>query len=377
MYIQREIKEKIKEKLFKGKIVILYGPRQVGKTTLCKEILKEYENTRYLSCDEPGVRQKLANRSSVELKKFLGDHKLIVIDEAQLVENIGLTLKLIVDNYPELQIIATGSSSFDLSNKINEPLTGRNFEFHLFPFSINELIASGGAFLTEENLENYMVYGMYPGVIVNQNDREDIILKLAADSLYKDIFIYQDIRKPQLLEQLLQLLALQVGNEVSFLELSRNLGVSKETVMWYVRLLEQAFIIFRLPPLGKNKRKEVTRLNKIYFYDLGLRNSIIQNLNSFQNRTDVGNLFENFFIVEMIKKISNEKKLGKFYFWRTKLGSEIDLVFEKGEDPLVGFECKWKKEKMYPPKAWKTEFPDASYEIVTKENVIDFLIKNK
>jgi len=369
MNIKRTIQAKIEEKLFKGKVIILYGARQVGKTTLCKEILNNYDGTKaYFSCDEPSVKDALTDKNSLELKRFVGGKKLIVIDEAQRVKNIGITLKLLVDNYPETQIIATGSSSFDLSNKINEPLTGRNFEFHLHPFSFEELsdgqtILDSGRFLQEK-----MIYGWYPDIVVRSEDRQDALKKLATDYLYRDALLYQNIRKPDVLEKLLRLLALQIGNEVSMRELSLNLELSKETVEWYIRLLEQAFIVFRLPPLGRNKRKEVTRLQKIYFYDIGIRNALIDNFNQLDSRNDIGQMFENLAIMEIKKQIENNNLSKKMYFWRTKSQAEVDLVLEE-QQKLFGFECKWKKETFYPPTAWKLEFPETSFESITKDTL--------
>lgn len=373
MNIKRTIQPKIEERLFKGKIIILYGARRVGKTTLCREILKKYSDSQaYFSCDEPDVRDALTDKTSAELKRFIGNKKLIVIDEAQRVKNIGITLKLLVDNYPETQIIATGSSSFDLANKINEPLTGRNYEFHLFPFSFEELLEDEFAVDPARLLDEKIIYGWYPDIVAKDKNRQEELQKLATDYLYKDALLYQNIRKPDVLEKLLRLLALQIGNEFSMRELSMNLELSKETVEWYIRLLEQAFIIFRLPPLGRNRRKEVTRLQKIYFYDIGIRNALIQNFNSLDRRNDVGQMFENLAIMEIKKHIENNGLFKNMYFWRTKSQAEVDLVLET-QQKLSGYECKWKKETFYPPTAWKLEFPEAGFESITRETLIKIL----
>jgi len=373
MIIKRTLQARIEQKLFAGKIIILYGSRQVGKTTLCREIMKNYGGqASYFSCDEPNVRDAFSDKTSGELKRFIGDKKLVVIDEAQRVKNIGITLKLLVDNYPATQIIATGSSSFDLSNKTNEPLTGRNYEFRLHPFSLEELSAGNTSLDLTRFLNEGMIYGFYPEIIVNSADRAERLQKLATDYLYRDALMYQDVRKPDSLEKLLRLLALQIGNEVSMRELAGELELSKETVEWYIRLLEQAFIIFRLPPLGRNRRKEVTRLQKIYFNDIGIRNALIQNFNSLDLRNDIGQMFENLAIMEVKKRIENHGKMKKMYFWRTKSQAEVDLVVEDAQN-LSGFECKWKKETFYPPTAWKSEFPQAAFESITKETLNQIL----
>lgn len=375
MVIERTIQEKIKKYLFKGKIVIIYGARQVGKTTLIKEIQKEYsQNSLYLNCDEPDIRDSLTNKTSTELISFLGRKKLVIIDEAQRVKNIGLTLKLIVDNAPDLQILATGSSSFELSNEISEPLTGRAYELFLYPFSLKEIASLYQNIEIKRLLERQMVLGLYPEVFLKEEqEAEEIVRAIAKNYLYKDILEYQNIKNPDLIRKLLQALALQIGSEVSYSELGNLLGIDRKTVASYIRILEQGFIIFTLPPFSKNIRKELSKLRKIYFYDNGIRNALINNFNQLSLRNDVGLLWENFIISERVKQSSNLILNKNFYFWRTWDQQEVDLVEEKGEK-LDGFEIKWQKKESFPPKKWRTNYREASFNLINKQNYLDFLI---
>lgn len=373
MYIERSVKKQIQSKLFKGKIILLYGPRRVGKTTLVRQILKDYGSGRYLLCDEPDIRQLLTNKTSTELKTVLGNAKLVVIDEAQRVENIGITLKLLVDTYPDIQIIATGSSSFDLSNKINEPLTGRNYEFHLFPFSYDEIRSSIGEIESKRMLAKMLTYGMYPEIFLG-DDSEELLKKMTQDQLYKDVLMYQHIRKPQVLDNLLSFLALSVGQEISYSKLAQRLEISRDTVMWYLRLLEQSFIIYRLSPISKNKKKEITRLQKYYFYDVGIRNALINTFSkTLENRIDLGSLWENFIISEKIKKNYNNHTSYTYSFWRTKSGSEIDLIENQTTENCRAFEMKFSKNIVTNRRAFQTEFPNTELSVINQENFSDFL----
>ncbi len=371
--VKRAIYDTVLASLFKGKIVVIYGARQVGKTTLVKEILQKFESDSiYLNCDESDVREALTNKTSTELKAFIGSRKLIVIDEAQRVENIGLTLKLFVDNFPEMQIIATGSSSFELSGKISEPLTGRKNEFYLYPFSIEEMLSVYSSLEIDRLLEQWMVYGMYPGIIFD-NDRETRVRELATSYSYKDVLMYQDIRNPELLEKLLRALALQIGSEVSYTELAQMMGVNKVTIENYVRILEQAYIVFRVGPFSRNVRNELKKKRKVYFYDLGMRNALINNLNPISLRNDIGALWENFLVVERLKRNSNKGIFANTYFWRTTNGKEIDYI-EDANGLISGFEFKWKKEKFSIPKEFSVGYPESSVELVNKENYRDFVV---
>lgn len=372
--IKRTIQKGIEARLFKGKVIIIYGARQVGKTTLIKEIQKKYPDVSiYFNCDEPDIREAFTNVTSTEIKNFIGTKRLVFLDEAQRVENIGLSLKIMADTFPDVQVVATGSSSFELSNKINEPLTGRKYEFHLYPFSLNELkeLYSWPEIL--RILETRILLGMYPEIVQTGQDEVRALLKnITSSYLYKDVFQYQSIKNPDVLEKLLRLLALQVGNEVSYNELAGSLGIDKKTVSSYIRILEKAFVVFRLGPFSRNLRNELTKLRKIYFYDTGIRNTLINNFNNFDLRQDVGALWENFIISERLKFNSNQGRDVNIYFWRTHQQQEIDYIEEK-DGRLSGFEFKWKKGPFKAPKLFIDSYPDSSVELVTKENFKDFL----
>lgn len=372
--IKRAIKEAILGHIGKGKVIVIYGARQVGKTTLVKEIAGEYGDFVYLSCDEPNVRDRLTNKTSAELKSFIGNPSLVVIDEAQRVSNIGITLKLLVDTYPHIQVIATGSSSFDLANKIREPLTGRAYTFHLYPFSFAELESVWPRPTADALLEERIIYGMYPAIATTDRAAAGEELKaITSDYLYRDLLAYEGIRKPELLEKLLRLLAVQVGSLVSFVELSNTLDVSKQTVENYIRILEQAFIIFPVTPFTRNARSELTKKRKIYFSDTGVRNALLQNFNPLANRTDAGALFENFVIAERIKVLSNAGRDASFHFWRTHDGQEVDLVEREGTRTRA-FEVKLYEPKRYaaPPK-WSALSPEIPVELITRENIFEKL----
>jgi hypothetical protein len=374
LIFQRENYIPIIEKLFKNKIIIIYGPRQAGKTTLCKEIQKKYPDSKILSCDDPNVANNLEPKSAEELKRYFNNQKLIIIDEAQRVENIGLTLKIIVDNFSDIQVIATGSSSFDLANKINEPLTGRNWKFYLFPLSLKELSLAYGEKL-KDMMSNLLVFGSYPEVISTSENKKEILKNLASDYLYKDLLSYEGIRKPKVLFDLLRLLALNVGNEVSYNKLASDLSISRETVRSYIGILEQAFIVFTLPPLHKHKSKEISRLNKIYFYDNGIRNALLDNFEPTEKRNDVGVLFENFFMAEKMKQHYYRNYENKMYFWRTKQGQEIDLVEEyRGGEEYKIFECKWQERTQKIPPMWKKEYSNFETKLIHQGNIIDYFL---
>lgn len=372
MAIIRRIQKDVEDALFHGKIVVIYGARQVGKTTLVKKIMEGYEDSFYLNCDEPDIRGALTNKTSTELKSFIGSKKLVVIDEAQRVKNIGLTLKLIADTFPEIQIIATGSSSFELSGKISEPLTGRKTEFFLYPFSVDELFQIYSPLEMGRLLEERLVFGMYPGVIFAGPEREKRVRELATSYSYKDVLAYQDIRNPELLEKLLQALALQVGSEVSYTELAQVVGANKVTVESYIRILEQAYIIFRVGPFSRNIRNELKKKRKIYFYDLGLRNALINNFNPITIRQDIGALWENFMMSERLKRNHNLGISANIYFWRTSNGKEIDYIEDAG-GVLSGYEFKWQKSNFSKPKEFLSAYPESTITLVNRENYLAFL----
>ena len=371
--IKRKIQKNIENNLFKGKVVIIYGARQVGKTTLVKEIMKKYSPAVYLNCDEPDIKKALTEKTSTELKNFLGKNKLVVIDEAQRVKNIGLILKLIVDNMTDLQVIAIGSSSFDLSNEVNEPLTGRKYEYFLSPFSFEELKQNYSDLELKRLLETRMIYGAYPEVINNPAEADQNLINLTRSYLYKDVLQYQRIKNPDVLEKLLQALALQVGSEVSYNELASLVGIDKKTIESYLRILEQSFIIFRLCPFSRNIRNELKKMRKIYFYDNGLRNALINNLNPLQLRQDVGALWENLMISERLKFNGNNNLTKNIYFWRTQSRQEIDYLEEAG-DKLAAYEFKWKKDKTKTPTEFLKAYKDSSFQVINQDNFLNFVL---
>lgn len=371
--IKRKIQKNIELNLFNNKVIIIYGARQVGKTTLVKMIMQNYEgNSIFLNCDEIDVRTALTDKTSSELRAFVGDNKLVIIDEAQRVKNIGLTLKLLVDNYPEVQIIATGSSSFDLLSEIKEPLTGRKYEFELFPFSFNELKQVQDDVEVSRLLEHRIIYGMYPEIVSSLGKEKENLRLISSSYLYKDILAYQKIRHPEVLDKLLQALALQIGGEVSYTELANIVGVDKVTIASYIQILEKAFIVFRLGPFSRNLRNELKKMRKIYFFDNGIRNAILNNFSELSQRNDVGALWENFMISERYKMLSNNKIVKNKYFWRTHQQQEIDYL-EEADGLLIGFEFKWKSKKYKKPELFLNTYKGSSIEIVTRDNFEFFL----
>ena len=371
--IPRTIQKKIENRLFKGKVIIVYGPRQVGKTTLIKEIQKRRsEKSVYLNCDEPDIRQMLTDVTSTEIKELIGSNTLVFIDEAQRVKNIGITLKIIADTFPDKQAVATGSSSFDLSNKIAEPLTGRKYEFYLYPYSIEELSRTYSDIEIKRILEKRILFGMYPEIVQGNNEAAIQLRSITQSYLYKDVLQYQYIKNPEVLEKLLQALALQIGNEVSYNELSELVGVDKKTVSNYIQILEKAFVIFRLMPFSRNIRNELKKLRKIYFYDTGIRNALINNFNALNLRQDTGNLWENFIISERIKFNRNHFIYKNIYFWRTHGQQEIDYL-EEEQGRLQGFEFKWNKKTFRKPRAFLDAYPGSTVELINKDNFSKFI----
>lgn len=367
--IKRIISEKIKSKLFKGKAIIIIGARQVGKTTLIKSIAESYkESSIFLNCDEPDIRAMLTDANSSQLKRIVGRHKLVIIDEAQRVKNIGLTIKLFVDSLKDKQLIATGSSSLELANEINEPLTGRKYEYILYPFSVKEIIDETGEIEFNRQLEERILYGMYPEIATKQDEKKELLLNITESYLFRDILAISDLRKPEILETLIQALALQIGNQVSFNELAQLLKVDNETVTKYIELLEKSYVIFRLKPFSRNLRNELKRTRKIYFYDTGIRNAIINNFNNLEFRDDRGALWENFFISESIKFLNYKYLKANSYFWRTKQQQEIDLV-QDFDNKLQAFEVKWNpKVKKKFPQTFLNAYPKCETLVANPEN---------
>ncbi len=375
MYIKRQIEPLINKNLYKGDVIILYGARQVGKTTLVKSILETNSGTisKYLNCDEGDVQKSFSEaKTSTALRKIVGAAKLVILDEAQKIRDIGSKLKLLVDNYPDQQIIATGSSSFDLANEIIEPLTGRSREFWLYPLSVGEIFSKDNELSFNRELTDLLIYGSYPLVFraLTTEDKRIQLEKIVSNYLYKDILKFQNLKNSETVRKLLEALALQVGNEVSFTELGQLLGISKQTVEVYVDILEKAFVVFKIRPFSRNLRKELGKLRKIYFYDLGIRNALINNLNPVSLRGDMGAIWENFVIAETKKKSNFIGNIVPLYFWRTYDGQEVDLIEDK-DGKLLGYEVKWGRARKKAPKAWLKTYPQATWEVISKNNFFD------
>ena len=337
---QRIIENIVKDKIGNGKAIIIVGARQVGKTTLIKKILEGQEHL-FLDADDPSIRQLLLNPNTEEIRTILGENRIVFVDEAQRIDGIGLTLKIITDQFKKVQLFVSGSSSFDLGNKLNEPLTGRKWEYELFPISWEEFEKKEGFVKSEQQIENRLLFGFYPEVLNNKGKERTTLKNLVSSYLYRDILAFSEIRKPQILDELLLALALQVGSEVNYNELAGTIGVNKITIQKYIDILEKGYIIFRLNSFSRNLRNEIKRNRKIYFYDNGIRNMIIGNFNPLKLRTDVGALWENFLISERRKQNIYKETFARMYFWRTKQQQEIDFVEEK-DGRIYGFEFKWK-----------------------------------
>jgi predicted AAA+ superfamily ATPase len=363
--IYRYIEPQITKSLNENFVTILYGARQVGKTTLANKILSRAKNGLYLNCDDPAVLTRLQNQSLAGLRTIIADADLVVIDEAQRVENIGLTAKLIHDEMPERKLLLTGSSSLDLANKIKEPLTGRSRELLLYPLSLKEVAKN--IIEADGYMQRLLVHGGYPGLwSLNEAEAAGRARELANRYLYRDAFALGTVYDQTVIDNLLRLLAHQVGSEVSYSELAGNLEVSKETVMRYIDLLEKAFIVFRLPQFRKNQRVQVGRLRKVYFYDLGMRNALIDDFAPLELRGDVGALWENFVLVERLKKNQAAQKYTRSCYWRSRDKQEVDLVEESGGE-FAAFECKWSKQPRVPG-GFAAAYPQISVIGVTKDN---------
>ncbi len=362
--------------MFAGKAVILIGARQVGKSTLFRMLLEpRSEPVLSLNCDEPEVIELLSQINSSELRLLIGNNRIVMIDEAQRVENIGLVLKRITDNFPEVQLLVTGSSSLELQNRLNEPLTGRKFEYHLFPISTQELMQSQGLLGVKQSFENRLIYGSYPDILNHESDAKELLQNLSNSYLYKDLLHLEQVRRPALLSKLLTALALQVTSEVSFNELAQTVGSDNKTVEKYLDLLEKCYIIFKLNGFSRNLRTELKRAKKYYFYDNGIRNAILQNFAPLSLRQDVGALWENFFISERLKANHYAGRYVNSYFWRTSQQQKIDYI-EECDGRFSLFELKWN------PKRSNTKFPASflsTYDvkeqaIVTPDNWMEWVM---
>jgi predicted AAA+ superfamily ATPase len=372
--IKRVLTETLKSRLSGGKAIILMGPRQVGKTTLLRSLFPDKDEVLFLNGDELDVRQLFENISATRLKAIAGNKKFIVIDEAQRIEDIGLRLKLITDQMPQVQLVATGSSSFDLANKVNEPLTGRKWEYLMYPISFAEMVAHHGLLEEKRLLAHRLVYGYYPEVVTHQGEEKDILRQLSDSYLYKDILMWERIKKPDKLLTLLRAIALQVGHEVSYNELGQLCGLDSKTVEKYVNLLEQTFVIFRLGSFSRNLRNELKSSRKIYFYDNGIRNAIIANFSQIETRNDIGALWENFIVAERKKKLSYDNLWRNSWFWRTTDQKEIDYI-EEGDGVMKAYEFKWNvREHPGIPAMFSKTYPQSSFSVVNPDNMDEFLL---
>mgnify|MGYP003294485991 CR=1 FL=1 len=372
--IQRQLQSVLCEKCRQGKAIILIGARQTGKTTLLKEIVKNQEKTLWLNADDLEIRTIVQNLTISKLQSMFGAYQYVVIDEAQRIENIGLQLKLITDNMPQIQLLVTGSSALELANTINEPLTGRKYEYKLYPLSFYELQQHFGLITERTNLPIRLVYGSYPDVVCHPGEEKEILSQLADSYLYKDVLQWERVKKPDKLLKLLQALAYQMGSEVSLTELAQIVGLDKETIGNYINLLEQAQVIFRLGSFSRNLRNELKHARKIYFYDNGIRNALINNFADVSMRPDIGALWENYLMSERLKCNQYTSRYVNSYFWRTTQMQEIDYL-EESDGVLAAYEFKWnskKKAKTNP--TFYRAYPSVQIVTVTPDNYTDFVM---
>ena len=374
--IRRQLQSTIESRLFKGKAIILIGARQVGKSTLFAQIASTREESIInLNCDEPEVKELLSDLNTQGLQTLIGKNKIMIIDEAQRVKDIGMTLKRITDNFPDVQLLVTGSSALGLQDKLNEPLTGRKYEYHLYPISTGELYSNDGLLRVKQSLETRLIYGSYPDVINHADEAKELLMNIADSYLYKDLLSLDDIRRPMLLEKILIALALQVGSEVSYNEIAQTVGSDSKTVEKYIDLLSKCYIIFQLNAFSRNIRTELKKSKKIYFYDNGIRNAILQNFAPIPLRQDIGALWENFIISERIKANHYNRRYVKSYFWRTSTQQEIDYS-EECDGAFSVFEMKWnpKKANTTIPQSFQKNYNVAEIAIVTPMNYLEHII---
>ena len=370
--IRRQLQSTIESRLFKGKAIILIGARQVGKSTLFAQIASTREESIInLNCDEPEVKELLSDLNTQGVQTLIGKNKIMIIDEAQRVKDIGMTLKRITDNFPDVQLLVTGSSALGLQDKLNEPLTGRKYEYHLYPISTGELYSNDGLLRVKQSLETRLIYGSYPDVINHADEAKELLMNIADSYLYKDLLSLDDIRRPMLLEKILIALALQVGSEVSYNEIAQTVGSDSKTVEKYIDLLSKCYIIFQLNAFSRNIRTELKKRKKIYFYDNGIRNAILQNFAPISLRQDIGALWENFIISERIKANHYNRRYVKSYFWRTSTQQEIDYI-EECDGAISVFEMKWnpKKANTTIPQSFQKNYNVAEIAIVTPMNYL-------
>jgi uncharacterized protein len=372
--IDRFIADLLQDELYEGKALLVFGPRQVGKTTALKKLIAaQAQSYLFLNADESDVRESLENTTSTQLRLLFGNHKIVFIDEAQRVANIGITLKLITDVLTDVQVIATGSSAFDLASKTQEALTGRKREFFMFPLSFAEMVQHHGLLEEKRHLEQRLIYGYYPEIVTKPIKATNNLRELAESYLFKDVLQLDFIKKPILLTKIVKAIALQIGSEVSLQEISRLVGADVHTVEKYIDILEKAFVIFTLPALSRNVRNEIRKGRKIYFYDTGIRNALISNFNGLKNRTDTGALWENFVIAERMKWLRYNNKHVDRYFWRTTQQQEIDYL-EEENGQFLAVEFKWNsKQKARFSKTFLNAYPIANSMVISPENIEHFV----
>jgi hypothetical protein len=382
MLIERFIKKQITRDLKAGgKAVVLYGARQTGKTTLVNRVLGDLGEHKgkilKINADEERFNEVLESRDSNQFKELIADNEVLFIDEAQRIENIGINLKIIIDTFPKLKIIVTGSSSFELANRVQEPLTGRKVTYKLFPIAQLELKKQFSRFELKDQIEERLIYGAYPEIfkIKGQKNKNRYLHELTRDYLYKDALEIVEVKNAKKIKDLLKLLAFQIGSNTSYNQLADSLDLSKETVERYLDILEKSFVIFRLTGFSRNLRKEITKTPKYYFYDLGIRNSLIDNLNPLNQRDfkEAGKLWENFLVIERLKRNNYLNDFSSSYFWRTYTGSEIDYVEEK-EDRLFGFEFKYSKKKAKAPESFIETYKNSFFKLINRENFLNFVL---
>ena len=374
MYIPQVQANRLKNLLKPGKVIIIYGPRRVGKTTLIKKLLENESNALFVTGEDIFVQKILSSQSLEQLKRFVGNKDLLVIDEAQEIPNIGLNLKLIVDHLPHVRVIATGSSAFDLANKTGEPLTGRKQTLKMFPLSQIELGNIETSSETAARLESRLIYGSYPEVVIFKSDeeRKSYLLELVSSYLLKDILIFEDVKKSKKMIDLLILIAFQIGKEVSYSELATNLGINKATVERYLDLLEKVFVIINVRGFSRNLRSEVSKTSRYYFYDNGIRNALLNNFNAIYQRSDIGQLWENYLVSERLKCQEYRTIFSHNYFWRTYDQKEIDWLEER-EGKLFAYEFKWNEKKVNCPKLFLETYPNSTFECINHANYLEFI----
>lgn len=371
--IKRLISGLIRKDFNKGKIIVLLGARQVGKTTLLNELVHKKQKVLSLNCDYMDDRFDIEGKSPTELRQLLQPYDVALIDEVQRVNNIGLTLKVIADMKLDTQVVVTGSSSLDIANQINESATGRLYEYKLYPFSLQELAAHTTPREEQRLLEQRLIYGLYPEVVTHPEDTRRTLTELTNSYLYKDLLSSNGIKKPDLLLKLVKVLALQLGSEVSYNELAGLIGANKQTVEAYIRLLEQCFVVFQLDSYSRNLRNEIKKGKKIYFYDNGVRNAILSAFAPLDSRNDVGMLWENLMISERVKHNAYNRNYANLYFWRTHEQKEIDLI-EEQDGMLHAYEFKWNPEAKAPlPKAFAESYPNSTFKVIHPKNFWEFV----